>query len=118
MWPYYAAVSTAKVALEAIVRAMAVELAPYGLRSNIVQAGITDTPSLRMIPGSEELKASAIYRNPFGRLTTPEDVAKVISLLCTDKAAWINGALIPVDGENVGINNMPTHEHPLPAKPL
>ncbi len=98
VWPYYAAVSTAKVALEAIIRAMAVELAPYGLRSNVIQAGITDTPSLRMIPGSEELKASAIYRNPFGRLTTPEDVAKVVSLLCTDQAAWINGALIPVDG--------------------
>ena len=97
-WPYYAAVSAAKATLEALVRAMARELAPYGLRSNVIQAGITDTPSLRLIPGSEQLKNSALLRNPFGRLTTPEDVAKVVALLCTDHAAWINGALIPVDG--------------------
>ncbi len=102
-WPYYAAVSAAKVALESLIRAMAKELAPYGLRSNVIQAGVTDTPSLRMIPGSEQLKAGAILRNPFGRLTMPEDVAKVVALLCTDEAAWINGALIPVDGgERVG----------------
>ncbi len=97
-WPYYAAVSAAKVALEALIRAMARELAPHGLRSNVVQAGITDTPSLRLIPGSEQLKASALLRNPFGRLTTPRDVADVIALLCTDEARWVNGALIPVDG--------------------
>ncbi|MEM9986179.1 MAG: SDR family oxidoreductase [Bacteroidota bacterium] len=102
-WPYYAAVSAAKATLESLIRAMAKELAPYGLRSNVIQAGVTDTPSLRMIPGSEQLKASAALRNPFGRLTTPEDVAKVVALLCTDEAAWINGALIPVDGgERVG----------------
>jgi len=97
-WPYYAAVSAAKAVLESLIRAMARELAPHGLRSNVVQAGITDTPSLRMIPGSEQLKASALLRNPFGRLTTPADVANVIALLHTDEAAWINGALIPVDG--------------------
>jgi NAD(P)-dependent dehydrogenase (short-subunit alcohol dehydrogenase family) len=97
-WPYYAAVSAAKATLEALVRAMARELAPHGLRTNVVQAGITDTPSLRMIPGSEQLKAGALLRNPFQRLTTPADVANVIALLCTDEAAWINGALIPVDG--------------------
>lgn len=97
-WPHYAAVSAAKAALEALTRSMARELAPHGLRSNVVQAGITDTPSLRLIPGSEQLKASALLRNPFGRLTTPADVANVIALLCSDEAAWINGALIPVDG--------------------
>jgi NAD(P)-dependent dehydrogenase (short-subunit alcohol dehydrogenase family) len=97
-WPHYAAVSAAKATLESLIRAMARELAPHGIRSNVVQAGITDTPSLRMIPGSEQLKASALLRNPFGRLTTPTDVANVIALLSSEEAAWINGALIPVDG--------------------
>jgi len=97
-WKGYAAVSAAKAALEAVSRSMAVELAPFGIRTNVLQAGVTDTPALRLIPGSEGLKASALQRNPFRRLTTPHDVANVVYLLCREEASWINGALIRVDG--------------------
>jgi len=97
-WKGYAAVAAAKVALESISRAIAVEMAPYGIRSNVVQAGVTDTPALRLIPGNAHLKAAARRRNPFGRLTTPEDVAQVIHLLCLPEAAWVNGEVIRVDG--------------------
>ena len=94
----YGAVSAAKAALEAISRNIALEFAPFGLRSNCIQAGVTNTRSLQMIPGSEEIKEHTKKRNPFKRLTTPEDVANVVSLLCQDEAAWINGCVIPVDG--------------------
>ena len=94
----YAAVSVAKAALEAITRNLALEFAEYGLRSNCIQAGITDTISQRMIPGSEKMLISAERRNPFGRTTKPEDVADVVYLLCKDEAAWINGTVIVVDG--------------------
>ena len=97
-WRSYAAVSAAKVTLEALCRAIALEYGPYGIRCNVVQAGITDTPSMRRIPGSEILLQHAAQRNPLGRTTRPEDVANVIYLLCRDEAAWINGALIPADG--------------------
>lgn len=97
-WKGYAAVAAAKVALESIARAIAVEMAPYGIRCNVIQAGITDTPALRLIPGNAQLKASARLRNPFRRLTTPEDVANVIYLLSRDEAAWINGEVVRVDG--------------------
>lgn len=97
-WKGYAAVAAAKAALESISRAIAVEFGPHGVRSNIIQAGVTDTPALRAIPGNERMRALAQARNPLGRLTRPEDVADVICLLCTDAAAWVNGALIPVDG--------------------
>jgi len=97
-WKSYAAVSAAKAALESLCRSMALEFAPFGLRSNIVQAGVTDTPSLRMIPGSEELIEGAIRRNPFKRLTRTEDIANAIFLLTREEAAWINGSLIRVDG--------------------
>ncbi len=97
-WRGYAAVSAAKVALESIARAIALEYAPYGVRANIVQAGVTDTPAMRAIPGSAQMKAVARLRNPFGRLTKPEDVADFIGLLCTDEAAWVNGAVLRVDG--------------------
>lgn len=97
-WPHYAAVSAAKAALEAITRNIALEFSPFGIRANCIQAGVTDTNSFRMIPGSSALKENTLLRNPFGRLTTPEDVANVVALLCKKEAAWINGAIIPVDG--------------------
>jgi NAD(P)-dependent dehydrogenase (short-subunit alcohol dehydrogenase family) len=97
-WKGYAAVSAAKVALEAVARSIAVEFAPYGVRCNVIQAGVTETPALAAIPGSNVLKAQARLRNPFGRLTTPRDVANAIYLLSLDDAAWINGELIRVDG--------------------
>ena len=77
---------------------MALELATYGIRSNIIQAGITETPASSLIPGIEAMKAQAQLRNPFGRLTRTEDVANFIFLMCTDEAAWVNGAILRVDG--------------------
>ena len=97
-WRGYAAVAAAKVALESVSRSIAVEMASFGIRSNVVQAGVTDTPALRMIPGSAHLKAQARTRNPFGRLTSPQDVANVVYLLSLPEAAWINGEVIRVDG--------------------
>jgi len=97
-WDSYAAVSIAKASLESLAKYMAVEFGPSGLKTNIIQAGVTETPSLKMIPGSEKLIENGIKRNPLGRMTTPADVANVIYLLCTDEAAWINGSLIHVDG--------------------
>lgn len=97
-WRGYAAVAAAKVALESVSRALAVELGPFGVRSNIVQAGVTDTPALRLIPGSDRMKAGARQRNPLGRLTTAADVADFICLLATDEARWVNGAILRVDG--------------------
>lgn len=94
----YSAVSAAKVALEAISRNIAVEFAPYGIRSNCIQAGVTDTHSLRLIPGSDKMKELAKAKNPYRRITTTEDVANVVYLLCKDEASWINGTIIPVDG--------------------
>ncbi len=97
-WRGYAAVAAAKSALESLSRAIAVEFGPHGIRSNIIQAGITDTPALRMVPGSARMKAGARLRNPLGRLTVPEDVANMVYLLSLDEAAWVNGALVRVDG--------------------
>ena len=97
-WKGYAAVGAAKVALESLARSIAVEYAPHGIRCNVIQAGVTNTPALRAIPGSDQLKSQARLRNPGGRLTTPEDVAGVIFLLSQDEASWINGEVIRVDG--------------------
>ena len=98
VWKGYGAVAAAKAALEAISKYLAVELAPFGITSNLIQAGVTPTPSMQMIPGSDILMATAINRNPFKRLTTPEDVANVIYLMTRDESQWINGTTIIADG--------------------
>jgi NAD(P)-dependent dehydrogenase (short-subunit alcohol dehydrogenase family) len=97
-WKGYAAVAAAKTAMESVARSIAVEFAPHGVRCNVLQPGVTETPALAAIPGSAQLKAQALGRNPFGRLTRPADVANAIFLLSLDEAAWINGALLRVDG--------------------
>ncbi len=96
--PNYAAVSAAKAALEAIMRSLAFELAPLHITANCIQAGVTNTESLRLIPGSDLLIDQAMARNPKKRLTTAEDVANAVYLLTKPEANWINGAVIPVDG--------------------
>ncbi|MFA3784129.1 enoyl-ACP reductase [Melioribacteraceae bacterium 4301-Me] len=102
--PYYGAVSAAKAALEAHIRQLTVELGGMGVTCNAIMAGVTDTPALRKIPGNEKMLSSAKLKNPGGRLTTPEDVAKAIVLLCSEKAAWISGNTIGVDGGEYIVN--------------
>lgn len=97
-WEGYAAVAVAKASLESLATYMAVDLGKHGIKTNLIQAGITATSSLKKIPGSDKLIKHAAENNPLGRITEPADVANVIYLLCTKEAAWINGSLIHVDG--------------------
>jgi enoyl-[acyl-carrier protein] reductase III len=94
----YGPVSAAKAALESHVRQLAVELAPRGITVNAIRAGVTDTPALAKIPGNDRLIAQAHARNPAGRLTTPDDVAKAIVVLSHADTYWITGNVIGVDG--------------------
>jgi enoyl-[acyl-carrier protein] reductase III len=96
--PYYGPISAAKASLEAHIRQLAMELGPMGITANAIMAGVTDTPALRKIPGNVGMADAARLKNPTGRLTTPEDVAKAIVLFSTDEASWISGNVIGVDG--------------------
>lgn len=94
----YMAVGMSKAALEASCRYMAVELAPKGITVNLINAGITDTPALKVFPGYEEMIAHARKRNPHGRLTQPEDIAKIIAFLASAGSGWITGTIVRADG--------------------
>jgi enoyl-[acyl-carrier protein] reductase III len=96
--PSYGAVSAAKAAMESHIRQLEMELGPMGITANALMAGVTDTPALRKIPGSRGMLQVAQWKNPGGRLTTPEDVAHAMILLCEDGASWISGNVIGVDG--------------------
>ncbi|GAB1442293.1 SDR family oxidoreductase [Ignavibacteriales bacterium] len=96
--PSYGAVSAAKAALESHIRQLASELGKFGITANAIMAGVTDTPALRKIPGSVPMLEVARRKNPGFRLTVPDDVAKVIALLCKEEAGWVSGGVINVDG--------------------
>ena len=96
--PFYGAVSAAKAALESHIRQLSTELGELEIAANAIMAGVTDTPALRKIPGNVPMIEVARRKNPRKRLTSPEDVAKVISLLCQDGGEWISGGLIHADG--------------------
>lgn len=97
-WPYYGAVSAAKASIEAHIRQLAVELGDKGITANAIQAGVTDTPSLRKIPDHESMLNHAKQINPANRLTRPEDVANAIALLTQEESQFITGNVIRCDG--------------------
>ncbi len=94
----YGAVSAAKAALESHTRQLAMELGRRGVLVNCIQAGVTDTPALRKIPGNEKMIEAALRRNPSGRMTTPEDVAATIAALSRPEIQFVSGSTIFVDG--------------------
>lgn len=96
--PYYGAISAAKATLESHIRQLALELGPRGITANAILAGVTDTPALHKIPGAKNMLHIAKRKNPFGRPTTPMDVARVIALLSQEKTSFISGNVIGVDG--------------------
>jgi len=97
-WKNYGPVSAAKAALEAHIRQLALELAPYKITANAICAGVTKTPALMKIPGHEEMIEKAEKYNPSKRLTEPTDVANAIMLLSHENSYWITGNTIYVDG--------------------
>lgn len=96
--PGYAVVGASKAAIESLVRYLAVELGPRGIRTNAVSPGVVDTEALRHFPMRDEMLETARARSPLGRLVTPEDVARVVMWLVSEDAAMVNGQTIVVDG--------------------
>lgn len=95
--PGYGVLGASKAALEALVRYLAVELAPR-CRVNAISAGVVDTESLHRFPQAEKILQEAQQRTPAGRLVTPEDVADLAAFLLSPKAEMITGQTIVIDG--------------------
>lgn len=94
----YGILGASKAAVESITRTLAVELAPKKIRVNVVCGGPIDTDALHAIPDYEKLIAHTIRFTPGGRMGEPEDIAGVVSFLCSDDARWIYGQTMIVDG--------------------
>jgi enoyl-[acyl-carrier protein] reductase III len=94
----YVLVGTSKAALEALVRYLAVDLAPRGVRVNAVSAGVVETGALDHFPNREEMLRMAQTRTPAGRMVEPGDVADAVVFLCSPGAKMIRGQTLIVDG--------------------
>jgi enoyl-[acyl-carrier protein] reductase III len=93
----YTLVGTSKAALEALIRYLAVELAPRGIRANGVSGGVVDTGALEHFPNKDEMLRFGCD-NPAGRLVRPEDIAEAVVFLCSPAAEMIRGQTVIVDG--------------------
>ena len=94
----YVLVGVSKAALEAVVRYLAVELAPRGIRVNAVSAGVIETAALDHFPNREQMIAAGLERTPAGRLVEPRDVAEAVCFLCSGAAEMVRGHTLVVDG--------------------
>jgi enoyl-[acyl-carrier protein] reductase III len=94
----YTLVGTSKAALEALVRYLAVELAPSGIRVNAVSGGLVETGALEHFPNREEMLRMSRERTPAGRMVRPGDIAGVVAFLLSPEAEMIRGQTIIVDG--------------------
>jgi enoyl-[acyl-carrier protein] reductase III len=94
----YVLVGTSKAALESLVRYLAVELAPSGIRVNAVSAGVVETGALAHFPNRETMIREGLERTPAGRLVEPEDVAGAVAYLASADAEMVRGHTLVVDG--------------------
>ncbi len=96
--PNYAAVGASKAALESLVRHLAVELAPRGIRVNAISAGVVDTDALKHFSNRQQILTESARRTPAGRLTEPNDVADLALFLASPLASMMIGQTVVIDG--------------------
>jgi enoyl-[acyl-carrier protein] reductase III len=94
----YVLVGTSKAALESVIRYLAVELAPRGIRANTVSAGVVETAALEHFPNRQDMLDMGLERTAAGRLVEPDDVAGAVAFLCSPDAEMIRGHTLIVDG--------------------
>lgn len=95
--PYHTQVSASKGAIEGLTRALAAEYAP-GIRVNCIAPSLTDTPLAAFLLSNEQKRDANALRHPLKRIGTAGDIANMAAFLLSEKASWITGQILHVDG--------------------
>ncbi len=96
--PHYIPYSTSKAGLEMMTKTMALEFARKNIRANLVAPGAIDTDMNRNLKQDKKELGKVIKQIPLGRIGNPEEVANVVEFLASDKASYITGTTVFVDG--------------------
>lgn len=102
--PTIPAYCSSKGGLMQLTKASSLALAPHGIRVNAVGPGSIDTDMLAAVNSSPEAMATVMARTPLQRLGEPKEIADVVAFLCSEKASYITGETIYVDGGRLGMN--------------
>ncbi|NJM83233.1 MAG: SDR family oxidoreductase [Tabrizicola sp.] len=102
--PSIAAYSASKGGVMQLTKAAALALAPHGIRVNAVGPGSIDTEMLASVNADPEAMKMVMSRTPLKRLGTPREIGEVVAFLASEKASYITGETIYVDGGRLGMN--------------
>ena len=102
--PDYLAYVVSKGGLKQMTKAMALELAPYGIRVNAISPGSIKTAMLAGVAGDKAASGKILARTPLGRIGVPDEVAGVAAFLASEDASYVTGECIYVDGGRLALN--------------
>jgi NAD(P)-dependent dehydrogenase (short-subunit alcohol dehydrogenase family) len=102
--PDHVAYSMSKGGISQLTKAMAVALAPRGIRVNAVGPGTIDTPLLANVVKDKAFRAKVLSRTPMGRYGHPEEIAAIVAWLASDEASYVTGTTIFADGGRLPLN--------------
>jgi NAD(P)-dependent dehydrogenase (short-subunit alcohol dehydrogenase family) len=108
---YMAAYDATKGGMESMTRTMAIDLAPFGIRVNVVQPGAIHTEDHDASPEALARRGQTV---PLGRVGYPDDIAGAVSFLVSDDASYVTGVTLPVDGGMLAQLRSPQVDAPLP----
>lgn len=103
---FHSSISSAKGAVEGLVRSLAAEWAPSKIRVNAVAPSLTDTPLAAQLLGTEDKKEASNKRHPIGRYGTAEDIAAASVFLLSNDSSWMTGQVLHVDGGMSSVKGM------------
>ena len=96
-FPFHSQVSTSKGALEGLTRALAAEYAPK-IRVNCIAPSLVDTPLAGQLLNNEKKVEVNAQRHPLKRVGRPDDIAKAVEYLLSEKSSWVTGQVLKIDG--------------------
>ena len=102
--PDHVAYSVSKGGISQLTKAMAVALAPHGIRVNAVGPGTIDTPILAGVIKDKAFRTKVLSRTPLGRFGRPEEIAAIVAWLASEEASYITGTTIFADGGRLPLN--------------
>ena len=95
---FHASIAAAKCGVEGLALSLAAELAPQGIRVNVIAPSLTDTPLAQILLNTPEKKEGAVKRHPLGKYGSPEDISNAIAYLLSEESSWMTGQVIGIDG--------------------